>query len=330
MKKEKKACKYTSIGGSALIEGVMMRSPERMAIAVRKENGDIILKVQKTVKINAVINKIPLVRGVVSFVMSLITSYKSLMYSADVSMEDVLEEEPQSKLDEWLTKALGKGGMAVLSVISAVFGLALSVVAFIYLPTLLADLFSNHVFALSPILKRVIVGVLKICIFLVYLLVVSRMKEMRRVFEYHGAEHKTIFCFEAGKELNAQNAKEFRRFHPRCGTSFIIITLIVSIIVSLFIPWKTAVLHSVLKLLFLPCVMGLAYEFIRLAGKYDNLFTRVISAPGLWFQRITTREPDLSELEVAVWSMRGVLENYPLDTRLIVRDGAAVPEEKDD
>lgn len=327
--KKKEKNKYTSIGGSALIEGVMMRSNTKMAIAVRKPNGGIVLKVEPVKPTNKIISKIPLVRGIVSFVMSMITSYRSLMYSADVSMEDVLEEEPESKLDQWLTNALGKGLMNVISVIAVVLGTAISVGAFIYLPTLLTDLFSRYVFALNPMVKRIIVGIFKILIFLVYMFAVSHMKDMRRLFMYHGAEHKTIFCFEAGRELSAGNAREFRRFHPRCGTSFIIITLIVSIIVSMLIPWKTAALHSLLKILFLPAVMGVAYEFIRLAGKHDNLFTRIISAPGLWFQRITTKEPELDQLEVAVWAMRGVLEDYPMNERLLVsKDGSVTPEQK--
>lgn len=327
--KKKEKNKYTSIGGSALIEGVMMRSNTKMAIAVRKPNGGIVLKVEPVKPTNKIISKIPLVRGIVSFVMSMITSYRSLMYSADVSMEDVLEEEPESKLDQWLTNALGKGLMNVISVIAVVLGTAISVGAFIYLPTLLTDLFSRYVFALNPMVKRIIVGIFKILIFLVYMFAVSHMKDMRRLFMYHGAEHKTIFCFEARRELSAENAREFRRFHPRCGTSFIIITLIVSIIVSMLIPWKTAALHSLLKILFLPAVMGIAYEFIRLAGKHDNLFTRIISAPGLWFQRITTKEPELDQLEVAVWAMRGVLEDYPMNERLIVSaDGSVTPEQK--
>lgn len=330
MKKEKKN-KYTSIGGSALIEGVMMRSNTKMAIAVRKPDGSIILKVEPVKAVNKIIGKIPIVRGVVSFIMSMITSYKSLMYSADVSMEDVMEEEPESKLDKWLTNALGRGLMNVLSAVAVVLGVAISILAFIYLPTLLTDLFSNHIAPVSPVWKRIIVGVFKILIFLVYMLAVSKMKDMRRLFEYHGAEHKTIFCFEAGKELTPQNAKEFKRFHPRCGTSFIIITLIVSIIVSMLIPWKTAFYHTLLKILFLPAVMGLAYEFIKLAGKHDNLFTRIISAPGLWFQRITTNEPDIDQLEIAIWAMRGVLEDYPLNERLIIgKDNIPTPSPQED
>ncbi len=310
--------KYTSIGGSALIEGVMMRGNGKMAIAVRKETGEIILKVEKTAPPNKIINKIPIVRGIYSFIMSMVTSYKALMYSAEVSVEDALEQEPESKLDMWLTKVLGKGGMQVLGIVSMVLGMVFAVAAFIYLPTLIADLFSKYVVALSPAVKRLSVGVFKMLLFILYMFAVSRMKDMRRVFMYHGAEHKTIFCYEAGESLCVQNAKTFNRFHPRCGTSFIVIVLLVSFFASLIIPWKTALLHSVIKFLFLPVIMGLAFECIRLAGKYDNVFTRILSAPGVWMQRITTIEPDDDMLEVAVWSMRGVLEDMPTDTRLTV------------
>ncbi len=328
--KDKKKNKYTSIGGSALIEGVMMNGNGLMSIAVRKGNGDIILKIQKSRKINPVIAKIPLIRGVVSFIISMITSYKSIMYSADVSMEDVLEEEPESKFDKWLTEKLGNGLMNVLTIISMIFGMVLAVGLFFYLPTIITDLFSKYIAELNPIVKRVAVGIIKMLVFMCYMVLVSRMKDMRRLFQYHGAEHKTIFCYEAKGELTASNAKDFKRFHPRCGTSFIVITLIVSVLVSLIIPWKTATLHTVLKLLFLPVVMGVAYECIKFAGKYDNLFTRIISAPGLWFQRITTKEPDPDQLEIAVWAIRGVLEQYPLDTRLIIRDGTPVPDIKNE
>ncbi len=320
--------KYTSIGGSALIEGVMMRGNGKMAIAVRKESGDVILKVEKAKAGNKIIGKIPLVRGIVGFVTSMMTSYKSLMYSADVSMEDALEEPTESKLDEWLTKILGKGGMAVLGVISMIIGLLFAVVAFIFLPTLLTDLLTKVV-PLGDTTKRVLVGAVKLLIFLGYMLAVSQMKEMRRVFMYHGAEHKTIFCFEAGKELNVANARECRRFHPRCGTSFIVITLLVSFAISMLIPWKDAWSHSLIKFLLLPAVMGVAYEFIKLAGKYDNVFTRVISAPGVWMQRITTKEPDDSMLECAVWAMKGVLdEGIPLDTRLKITEDGYIEDEK--
>lgn len=321
--------KYTSIGGSALIEGVMMRGNGKMAIAVRKESGDIILKVEPTKPANRIISKIPIVRGIFGFITSLVTSYKSLMYSADVSVEDVLEEEPQSKLDEWLTKMLGKGGMAVLGAVSMVLGLVFAAAAFIFLPTFLADLFSKYVYVLDDTVKRLVVGIFKMLIFLGYMLAVSQMKDMRRVFGYHGAEHKTIFCYEAGRELTPDNARACRRFHPRCGTSFIVITLLVSFAASLLIPWKDAWSHSLIKFLLLPAVMGLAYEFIKLAGKYDNVFTRIISAPGVWMQHITTKEPDDNMLACAIAAMKGVLDDsLPLNTRLKVTENGFETDEK--
>lgn len=307
----KKNCKYTSIGGSALIEGVMMRGNEKMAIAVRRANGEIVLKVESAPANKAFYTKIPVVRGVINFIMSMIVSYKAIMYSADVSMEDITEEE-NTELKPWFTK--------LITIAAMVLGIGIGVLAFIYLPTLVTDLFSKYVFELSGFVKRLVTGIFKMLIFLVYMLAVSGMQDMRRVFMYHGAEHKTIFCYEAGDELVPEKAKGYTRFHPRCGTSFIVITLIVSLFASMIIPWKTAFLHSVLKLLLLPAVMGVAYEFIKLAGRCDNRFTRIISAPGLWMQRITTREPDEQMLEVAAVAMRGVLEDIP-EGEHTVKDG---------
>lgn len=323
-----KKSKYTSIGGSALIEGVMMRGNDKMAIAVKKENGDLILKVEPTKPANKIISKLPVIRGIVAFIASMVTSYKALMYSADVSMEDALEEQPESKLDAWLTKVLGNGGMQVLGIVSMMLGLVFAAAMFVFLPTYVADLFSKYVAPLSPTVKRLSVGIFKILIFVIYMLAVSRMKDMRRVFMYHGAEHKTIFCYESKKELTVENAKEFTRFHPRCGTSFIVITLIVSFAVSLVIPWQNAWYHSLIKFLLLPAVMGVAYECIRFAGKYDNAFTRIISAPGVFMQRITTIEPDDDMLECAIWSLKGVLEDMPQNTRLKVVNGEIVTDEQ--
>lgn len=325
----KEKSKYTSIGGSALIEGVMMQGNGKMGIAVRRENGDIVLKVSAIKKSKLFLTKIPIVRGVINFVLSMITSYKALMYSADVSLEDIKDEADGGKQNDE-NKKDGGGLMNVLGIVAMVLGMLLGVVLFMYLPTLLTDLLSK-VMPMGETLKRVVVGIVKMLVFLGYMLAISLMKDMRRVFEYHGAEHKTIFCYESGGELTAKSAKDFKRFHPRCGTSFIVITLIVSIVISFLIPWQDAFLHSVLKILFLPAVMGVAYECIKLAGKYDNLFTRILSAPGVWVQNITTKEPDEKQLEVAVWAMRLVLEEYPLDTKLIVGDdGTPVPETKDE
>lgn len=321
----KNRSKYTSIGGSALIEGVMMRGNGKMALAVRRSDGGIVLKVERDKSPTGFYTKIPIVRGVIAFIMSMVTSYKAIMYSADVSMEDISEQEKNQNGGDGISKKL----INILSFAAMVLGILIGVLAFFYLPAVTADLFSRYVFTIGGFAKRFAVGIFKILIFTVYLLAVSKMNEMKRVFMYHGAEHKTIFCYEAKGELTAQNAKNYKRFHPRCGTSFIIIVLIVSLFASLFIPWRTAALHTLLKLLFLPLIMGVAYEFIRLAGRYDNLFTRVISAPGLWFQRITTKEPDEQQLEVAVWAMRGVLEDYPQDVRLkISKDGTVTQDDK--
>ncbi|MBQ8605364.1 MAG: DUF1385 domain-containing protein [Clostridia bacterium] len=320
--KEKK--KYTSIGGSALIEGVMMQGNGKMGIAVRRSNGEIVLKVQPARKTKLFLAKIPIVRGLVNFVLSMMTSYKALMYSADISLEEI--EEETGEKSSFFDSGLGK----LITYVSMALGILLGVGLFMYLPTLLTDLISRWV-PMNDAVKRIIVGCVKMLIFFIYMLSVSLMKDMRRVFQYHGAEHKTIFCYEAKAVLTPENAKTFKRFHPRCGTSFIVITLIVSIAVSFLIPWQNALWHSVLKVLFLPVVMGIAYECIKLAGKYDNLFTRILSAPGVWFQRITTKEPDESQLEIAIWALRLVLEDFPMDTQLIVDgDGNAIPEQKKD
>lgn len=336
MSKENKQ-KYCSIGGSALIEGVMMRSPARTAIAVRRSNGGIVLKVSENKPANPVISKIPILRGLVNFVNSMLLSYSSMMYSADVAMEDIEEETPpETPFEKFLTKLFGKTGMAILGAVAMIFGVLLSVALFIGLPSLIVGFVTGlfPAFAtLSDATQRLIrsggEGALKIAIFFAYLLLVSRMKDIKRVFQYHGAEHKSIFCYESGKELTPANAKEFKRFHPRCGTSFLFLTLLVGVAISLFIPasigtlWRTAI-----RIALIPVMMGLAYECIRLAGKYNNVFTRILSAPGLWFQRITTKEPDEEQLEIAIAALEGVLKEYPLDQELILtEDGYELKEE---
>ena len=335
----KQKCNYTSIGGSALIEGVMMRSPQKTAIAVRRERGDIVLKVTENQKSNPIINKIPIIRGLVSFVMSMKLSYSSMMYAADVAMEDIQEEfEPESKLDKFLDKLLGKTGMAILGVFAMVIGVLLGVGLFFALPTLIVNfvtgLFDGFA-ALSEGARRVITslgeGVIKMAVFLCYLVLISMMKDIKRVFQYHGAEHKSIFCFEAGKELCPENAKNFKRFHPRCGTSFMFLTILVSIVISTLITTDNVWMRAGIRICLLPVMMGLAYECIRLAGKYDNVFTRILSAPGMYFQRLTTKEPDQSQLEVAIAALNGVLKEYPLNTELVLtQDGYTFKEETKD
>lgn len=330
---------YTSIGGSALIEGVMMRSPQKTAIAVRREKGDIVLKVTENKKSNPIINKIPIIRGLVNFVLSMKLSYSSMMYAADIAMEEIEEEfDPQSKLDKFLDKLLGKTGMAILGTIAMVIGVLMGVGLFFALPTLVVNLITglfDGFATLSEGARRIITslgeGVIKMVVFLCYLVLISLMKDIKRVFQYHGAEHKSIFCFESGEDLCPANAKNFKRFHPRCGTSFMFLTILVSIVISTLITTDNVWMRAGIRICLLPIMMGLAYECIRIAGKYDNVFTRILSAPGMWFQRLTTKEPDESQLEVAIAALNGVLKEYPLDTEMILtQDGYRRKEENTD
>ncbi len=306
MKDKKQPFKYTSIGGSALIEGVMMRGDDRTAIALRKEDGGVLLKVESTPQKKSWYKKVPILRGIIGFIVSMILSYKCLMYSADVATRMEQEPPPVKKSEKALVKFMESGGMQVLSVIAMVLGVALALLLFIFLPAAIIEPLS-----LPDWGKVIMESVMKIVIFLLYLIWCSNSKEIKRVFQYHGAEHKTIFCFEHNQPLTPQNAAAFKRFHPRCGTSFLFLSIIVGIIISMFITWDNVWIRVALKVVTLPLVVGIAYEFIKLAGKYDNLAVRIISAPGLWFQRLTTKEPDYSQLEIAIIALRGVLEQFP-------------------
>jgi len=336
MAKKEKNC-YCTIGGSALIEGIMMRSPEKTAIAVRRERGDIVLKVTENQKANPVISKIPVIRGLVSFVKSMKLSYSSMMYAADIAMEEIEQETPpETKFEKFLSKCFGKTGMAILGVVAMALGVLLGVGLFFALPTLIVS-FVTGLFpgfeTLSEGARRIITsvgeGVIKMGVFLVYLIAVSCMKDIKRVFQYHGAEHKSIFCYEKGAELTPENARTCKRFHPRCGTSFLALTLLVSIVISTLITTDNVWLRSGLRIGLIPLMMGVAFECIQLAGKHDNLFTRILSAPGMWFQRLTTKEPDEGQLEIAIAALNGVLKEYPLDKELILtEDGYTEKEEK--
>ena len=295
-------CKFKSkIGGQALIEGIMMRGIDTEAMAVRLPDGSIDLEQWKLPKAKWY-QKTPFVRGPVNFVTTLIDGYKCLSKSADKSLQE--ENENPSKLEKWLEEKLGDKLMSAVMFISGVLGVALALALFIYLPALatrgLAMLFPglDDIY----ILKNVIEGVIKIGIFILYIWLTSLLKDIRRTYEYHGAEHKTIACYEAGDELTVENVKKHTRFHPRCGTSFIFLVLFISIIVNtlFMLPWEQVWLRALLKLCVLPIIVSIAYEVIKLNGKYDNIITKIISAPGLWIQRLTTREPDDSQIEVAL------------------------------
>ena len=306
-KKCSSGCAFkTSVGGQALMEGIMMKGPEKVCVAVRKPDGGIDIQTEPVKK--RFWAKIPLLRGACNMVDSMVSGYKYLTRSAELSMDEEVVEEP-SKLDRWIEEKLGDKALTVVTAIAGVLGVALSVVLFIVVPTGIVSLL-ELLFPLGG-WKTLVESIIKACIFVGYLALVSRMKEIRRVFSYHGAEHKTIACYEAGEELTVENVRKHKRFHPRCGTSFLIIVLIISFIVGSLLPWGSPVVRVLLKLLTLPVVMGVAYELIKLAGRYDNILTRIISAPGLWMQRLTTNEPDDSMIEVAIAAVLPVLPEDP-------------------
>lgn len=317
------AKRITSIGGSALIEGVMMRGPKKVNVSVRTgkdkiENEEIEFK---SLSQKGKFFRLPLIRGIIGMIDSFRLSYKALMISADKAINAIeTDEEEMSKFERWLNDKLGEKFMGVIMTLASILGIALAFVLFFWLPSFLYNLITrinfgeavNNVVG-ARLTQSIFEGVVKIILFMGYIILVSQMEDMKRVFMYHGAEHKTIFCYEADEELTVENVKKHKRFHPRCGTSFIIIMLILGIIIGLFVPqfnflgvWGT-VLRSAIKILLLPITIGIGYELIKICGKHDNKFTRIIAAPGLWAQRITTREPDDDIIEVAIAAITPVI-----------------------
>ncbi|MBQ7045316.1 MAG: DUF1385 domain-containing protein [Clostridia bacterium] len=313
--------KKTSIGGQALIEGILMRGPYKTTMAVRLPDKQIetIDLEAKSIKEKVKILKLPILRGVVNMVESLLLGYKALMLSADKSGFTDLEEEPKKdkQNDPKKTSVL----MNVVMVVGTVLGLALSLFLFMWVPSFLFDLLSSAIKTDISNLKTVFEGIIKIAVFVLYIALVSNMKDIKRVFMYHGAEHKSIFCYEAEEELTVENIRKHSRFHPRCGTSFLIVTLIVSIVVSfvlitLFPQLKSPELRLVwvaTKILIVPVMLGLSYELIKICGRFDNLFTRIISAPGLWLQRLTVKEPDDDMIEIAIAALNAVIPDDDSD-----------------
>ena len=301
------ACAWrTSIGGQALIEGILMRGPEKQAIVVRNQEGGLERQVKdlKLIKDKYPILGWPLIRGTVNFISSMVNGVQALSYSASFFPDD--ETEQPSKLDKWLEDHLSseKAEKAIVAV-SVFLGIALSVGLFILLPTLLAGIVGQYIE--QKWIVNILEGVLRIAIFVGYMWLVSRMKDIRRVWMYHGAEHKTIACYESGDELTVENARKHSRFHPRCGTSFMFLVMIVSILVFSVVSWKNVFVRMVMRIALLPIVVGISYELIKVAGRYDNIVTRIISAPGKALQHITTAEPDDSMLEVAIEAMKEVI-----------------------
>ena len=317
-KKEKKEinCRLGKVGGQAVVEGVMMKSGEDMAIASRMPDGSI--KVTKKTFISARKKHkaldLPIIRGVVNFVEMMKLSYATM----DASTAALgLEEEEPSKFERWLSEKLHISLTTAVMAVGLILGLGLAAVLFIFLPSAsgkgLSALFSfisGGKFVLSEhrILFSLIEGLMKVIIFLLYLWLISLLKDIRRVFEYHGAEHKAVFCYEAGLDLTPENVAKFKRFHPRCGTSFMFFMILLGIIIGCFIPseWHF-LLRSLTKIALLPLTAGLGYEIIRFAGSHDNWFIRALSAPGLWVQRITTKEPDEKQMECAIAALKSAI-----------------------
>ncbi len=299
----------TSIGGQALIEGILMRGPKKQAIVVRSPEG-LVTKVEELTLIRDKYPILgwPIIRGAVTFIDSMVRGVKALMYSADYFPEEEVSEP--GKLDKWLEEHVPEEKLqTVLVWFSVLLSIGLTLVLFMLLPTFLAGLVDPYIH--SAALHNVIEGVVKVAIFMGYLILCSKQKDVRRVFSYHGAEHKTIFCYEAGLELTVENARKQPRHHPRCGTSFLFVVIIVSIlfssIVFSFVDWKILWVRILVHLLLLIPVVGITYEFNRYVGGHDNALTRFLSKPGLWMQNFTTFEPDDSMLEVAIEALKLVL-----------------------
>lgn len=318
----KKQCEINSrlgkVGGQAVLEGVMMKSGNTVAVSVRREDGSISSDVstfESSRKKHKILN-IPIIRGVVNFIEMLSLSMKTLTKSAELSGID--EDLEESKFEKWLREKFGKSVLNVVMGIGLFLGLLLAIALFFLAPNFLAAQL-NKLIPFDPIWQGLFAGIIKILLFILYLYLVSLMKDIRRTFEYHGAEHKSIFCYEKGEELTVENVKKQRRFHPRCGTSFMFVMLFIGMLLSVGVrilvtygigfTIENTALHALFYaginiVILLPLIVGTGYEFLMFAGKHDNVIVRILSAPGLWMQRLTTREPDDKQIEVAIRSLK--------------------------
>ena len=347
-KNELTACRRkTSIGGQALMEGIMMRGPKMTAMAVRNTQGEIVVEeFETTTKKRPAFCKWPIIRGIIGYIDTMVLGYKCLMRSAELSgLEDMVEEKPKKKkgkkgaeeiveetptlenegtaTEEKETKKEDKMPawmMALVSVVSVVLGFGLAIGLFMILPTflygLLAPVIEGENLVVNSIMKSAFEGILKVVLLVAYMAAISLMKDIRRTYMYHGAEHKTIFCYEAGLPLTVENVRKQNRFHPRCGTSFLILMLLVGIFISFFIdPISAAIsgkilplgLRVLVKLALLPIIVGVGYELIKFAGRHDNIVTRIISTPGVWLQHLTVFEPDDAMIECAITAVERVI-----------------------
>ena len=296
---------YTSVGGQALMEGILMKGPSRQAIVCSTPDG-YVTKIEeiRPLKDRYPVLGWPVIRGAVAFITSMITGVKALMFSASCQPEE--QQEEPGRLEKWIQAHFSdEQAEKVLIGTSVLFGIVLAVGLFFLLPTLITGLIGDAV--RSSLLKNLIEGVIRIAIFLIYLWLATKVKEIKRVWMYHGAEHKTIFCYEKELELTVENCRSQPRLHPRCGTSFLFIVMILSILVFSLVSWNNVWIRFLLRIVLLPVVFGLSYELIKYAGRHDNPLTRIISAPGKALQLLTTKEPDDAMLAVAIEALKLVI-----------------------
>ncbi len=308
------AKKITTIGGQALMEGIMMVGPKRTTAAFCDEKGNIStqdISVSRITKKYPILGK-PFLRGIFAMVDTFRLGYKALSLSAD-RITALEGEEELTGLDKWLDEHLGDKLTGVVMTIGTVLGLALAIVLFFMLPTMLFNLLQGAVPANISGWRSVFEGLLRIAIFLCYILLVSMTPDIKRVFQYHGAEHKTIFCYEADLPLTVENVRRQSRFHPRCGTSFMALMLLLGILVGFFIPFSNPVLRTVVKLLCIPVIVNIGYEVQKLCARHDSRVSRIITAPGLWMQRLTVKEPEDNMIQAAIAAMEAVIPEHGED-----------------
>ncbi len=298
--------KKSSIGGQAVIEGVMMRGPQSIATAIRKSDGEIIVDVKpyKSLSQKHRLLKLPIMRGVIAFFESLVVGMKTLMFSAEhFDLEEDQEDYKPSRFEAFLNKLLGDKFQDAVILFSLMLAIVFGVGLFILIPNLIAKL----TFSQDRIMYNLVEGVARLIIFLVYIILVSRLKDIQRVFQYHGAEHKTIHCYEHEEPLTVENVCRYPTLHPRCGTSFLLIVMVVSIVVFSFFWSENFIITLSTRLALLPLVAGLSYELLKIAGRSENRIAQAFNAPGMWFQRFTTREPGQEQIEVAIKALEGVM-----------------------
>ncbi|HSQ88807.1 DUF1385 domain-containing protein [Romboutsia sp.] len=296
--------KKQSVGGQAVIEGVMMQSKEKRAIAVRKSNGEIVVRKNKIKSwINEKnIDKIPFLRGSFVLIETMIEGIKSLNFSSEFFLDEVEEDA----FDRFIKKMFKDKSNDVMIGISMIIAFVLSVGLFVLLPTIVGGAFSKLIN--NDLLLNLIEGAIRICILFGYIVLISKSKDIERVFQYHGAEHKSIYCYENNLELTVENAKKFGRLHPRCGTNFLFIVMFISIILFSFFGWPNPILRVVMRIVCIPIVAGISYEIIRFLGKYNNKFTKIVAYPGMMLQKFTTKEPDDEQLEVAIAALKAIID----------------------